>query len=141
MIKIISTIIWQFIFSGFGEELRFRAYYQSIINLEYRRPYEILNVSFGPGLLIGTFLFGISHIFNSYSPFEGIFNLSWGGGIWTFAAGLFCGFLKEKLKTSSHLGLLMVLMRLERHYYFCLVKFLISGLLSFPEYLNLISRL
>lgn len=96
MFKVISTVIWQFIFSGFGEEFRYRGYYQPRVNQEYGTPYNILNVDFGIGLFVGAALFGLSHIFNPFSPFEGIFELSWGWGIWTFAAGLFFGILKEK---------------------------------------------
>jgi membrane protease YdiL (CAAX protease family) len=105
ILKVISTVIWQFIFSGFGEEFRYRGYYQPRVNKEFGTPYNILNVDFGIGLIIGAALFGFSHIFNPFSPFEGIFELSWGWGIWTFAAGLFFGILKEKTKNIIAPGL------------------------------------
>lgn len=96
MLLVISTVIWQFVFSGFGEEFRYRGYYQPRVNKEFGRPYEIMNVNFGLGLFVGAAFFGLSHVFNPFSPFEGIFELSWGWGLWTFAAGLFFGILKEK---------------------------------------------
>ncbi|TXT60346.1 MAG: conserved membrane protein of unknown function [Promethearchaeota archaeon] len=96
LLLVISTVIWQFIFSGFGEEIRYRGYYQPRVNKEFGRPYEIMNVNFGLGLFVGAAFFGLSHVFNPFSPFEGIFELSWGWGLWTFAAGLFFGILKEK---------------------------------------------
>ncbi|MCK4282007.1 MAG: CPBP family intramembrane metalloprotease, partial [Candidatus Lokiarchaeota archaeon] len=96
MLKIISTVIWQFIFSGFGEELRYRGYYLSRINEEFGRPYELLGVKFGLGLILSSLLFGLSHVLNPFSPFEGKFEFAWWWGLWTFFAGLFFGFLKEK---------------------------------------------
>jgi membrane protease YdiL (CAAX protease family) len=98
MLIVISTVIWQFIFSGFGEEFRYRGYYQPRVNQEFGTPYKILNVDFGLGLFVGAAFFGLSHLFNPFSPFEGVFELSWGWGVWTFAAGLFFGILKEKTK-------------------------------------------
>lgn len=98
MLIVISTVIWQFIFSGFGEEFRYRGYYQPRVNKEFGTPYKILNVDFGLGLFVGAAFFGLSHVFNPFSPFEGVFELSWGWGLWTFAAGLFFGILKEKTK-------------------------------------------
>jgi membrane protease YdiL (CAAX protease family) len=96
LLKVVSTVIWQFIFSGFGEEFRYRGYYQPRVNKEYGTPYKLLNVNFGIGLFVAAALFGLSHIFNPFSPFEGVFELNWGWGIWTFAAGLFFGLIKEK---------------------------------------------
>ncbi len=94
--RVISTVIWQFIFSGFGEEIRYRGYYQPRINEEFGRKFKFLGVEFGIGLIIASLLFGLSHVLNPFSPFEGNFELNWSWGIWTFFAGLFFGFLKEK---------------------------------------------
>ncbi len=94
--KVISTVIWQFIFSGFGEEIRYRGYYQPRINEEFGRPFKFIGVEFGLGLIVASLLFGLSHVLNPFSPFEGIFELNWSWGIWTFFSGLFYGFLKEK---------------------------------------------
>ncbi|TXT62747.1 MAG: conserved membrane protein of unknown function [Promethearchaeota archaeon] len=96
LLKVVSTVIWQFIFSGFGEEFRYRGYYQPRVNMEYGTPYTLLNVNYGIGLLVAAALFGLSHVFNPFSPFEGVFELNWGWGVWTFAAGLFFGLIKEK---------------------------------------------
>ncbi|MBD3273272.1 CPBP family intramembrane metalloprotease, partial [Candidatus Dependentiae bacterium] len=92
----ISIITFQVVFSGFGEELRYRGYFQSRINQGLGTPYNLLGVSFGSGLIIAAAFFGISHIFNSFSPFEGIFTLEWGWGIYTFFTGIFFGFIMEK---------------------------------------------
>jgi membrane protease YdiL (CAAX protease family) len=94
--RVISILSFQVIFSGFGEEMRYRGYFQPRINEDLGTPYSFLGVSFGPGLLIAALFFGISHIFNSFSPFEGIFTLQWGWGIYAFSTGIFYGFIKEK---------------------------------------------
>ena len=57
MVTIISTVIWQFIFSGFGEEIRYRGYYQSRMNEEFGRPYKFLGVEFGSGLVIRSIIY------------------------------------------------------------------------------------
>lgn len=93
---IVSTVIWQFIFSGFGEEIMYRGYYQSRINEEFGRPYSFLGVNFGIGLIISSLLFAMAHILNPFNPFEGSFDLAWGWGLWTFFGGLFFGFIREK---------------------------------------------
>ncbi|MGE5139712.1 MAG: type II CAAX prenyl endopeptidase Rce1 family protein, partial [Rudaea sp.] len=56
---IISTVIWQFALSGFGEEFAFRGYVQSRLNAAFGRPYRILGVPFGLGLIIASVLFGL----------------------------------------------------------------------------------
>ena len=96
ILKVVSTVIWQFVFSGFGEELRYRGYYQSRINNEFGRPYKFLGVEFGPGLIIASLLFGITHALNTFSPFEGIYEIAWGWGFFTIFGGAFFGFIKEK---------------------------------------------
>ncbi|MCL4435195.1 MAG: CPBP family intramembrane metalloprotease [Thaumarchaeota archaeon] len=93
---VVSTVIWQFFFSGFGEEIRYRGYYQSRINEEFGRPYSFLGVNFGIGLILSSLLFAIAHVFNPFNPFKGNFDLAWGWGLWTFFAGLFFGFVREK---------------------------------------------
>jgi len=94
--KVVSTVIWQFFFSGFGEEIRYRGYYLSRINEEFGRPYRFLGVNFGIGLMISSFLFALAHVFNPFNPFTGSFTLAWVWGFWTFFGGLFFGFVREK---------------------------------------------
>lgn len=94
--KVVSTVIWQFVFSGFGEEIMYRGYYQSRINEEFGRPYNFLGVNFGIGLIISSLLFAMAHILNPFNPFKGSFEFAWGWGLWTFFAGLFFGFIREK---------------------------------------------
>lgn len=91
-----STVVWQFVFSGFGEEIRYRGYYQSRINQEFGRPWSIGGIRFGPGLIIAALLFGLSHVLNPFNPFAGQYDLAWWWGLWTCFSGLFLGLLREK---------------------------------------------
>lgn len=90
------TLIYQLVFSGFGEEIYYRGYIQSRINQEFGRTYRIFGVAFGPGLIIAALLFGLSHVLNWFQPFGGQVAFAWWWGIWTCVSGLLYGLLREK---------------------------------------------
>jgi membrane protease YdiL (CAAX protease family) len=96
---IVSTVIWQFVLSGFGEEFMFRGYIQSRLNQSFGRPYQAFGIQFGPGLLIAALLFGLMHAFNGLNPAIGLASMSWGWALWTFLGGLFGGIIREKTGT------------------------------------------
>ena len=91
-----STVVWQFLVSGFGEEIIYRGYYQSRINAEYGRPWRFMGVEFGPGLIVASLLFALSHALNPFRPLEGVYTLDWGWAFTTFFGGLFFGLLRER---------------------------------------------
>ena len=91
-----STVLWQLIVSGFGEEIRYRGYYQSRVNQEFGKPYQIMSVRFGPGLIVSAVLFGLVHAFNTFNPLIGQYNLAWPWALWTLIGGFFFGLLREK---------------------------------------------
>lgn len=95
-VQVVSTVVWQFIFSGFGEEILYRGYYQSRVNEEFGRPWSTMGVNFGPGLLVSSILFALSHALNTFNPFRGRYTLSWGWALFTFFGGLFFGLIREK---------------------------------------------
>ena len=103
--NLISLVIWQFIISGFGEELKYRGYYQSTINLEFGRPYEIAGIKCGPGLIISSVLFSISHVLNPFNPFNGSYEISLWWGTFTFVTGLTFGLIREKTESILAAGL------------------------------------
>jgi membrane protease YdiL (CAAX protease family) len=72
---IASTIIFQFIFAGFGEEIFFRGYIQTRINEDFGRRWSIKGVNFGPGLLIAAALFGVLHLLSPFNPLMGLFEV------------------------------------------------------------------
>jgi membrane protease YdiL (CAAX protease family) len=91
-----STVLWQLIVSGFGEEIRYRGYYQSRVNQEFGKPYQIVGIFFGPGLIVSSILFGLVHAFNTFNPLIGQYDLAWPWALFTLAGGFFFGLLREK---------------------------------------------
>ncbi len=96
-----SIILWDLYYLflvGFGEEIKYRGYFQSRINEEYGRPWQIAGIHFGPGLLIASALFGISHVgqFGVFNPFEGQFTINPWMGLQTFLGSIFYGLIREK---------------------------------------------
>jgi hypothetical protein len=93
---IVSTVVWQFFFSGFGEEIVWRGYVQSRLNQAFGRPMQVYGVQFGAGLIVTSILFGLLHAFNNYDPEIGFASLSWGWALFTTFSGLLFGILREK---------------------------------------------
>jgi membrane protease YdiL (CAAX protease family) len=94
--SIANALFFQLIFSGFGEELLFRGYFQSHINEEFGRPWRFGAIAFGPGLLVVTLLFGLAHLLNPFNPMLGHFGLDWGSFATTASIGAFLGLVREK---------------------------------------------
>jgi membrane protease YdiL (CAAX protease family) len=94
-LKVFSTILWQLIFGGFGEELFYRGYVQSTVNEEYGRPWNVEGVAFGPGLLVSSALYGLNRALNTVRPLQGVYSVSWSWGFFAFSVGVFYGFLRE----------------------------------------------
>jgi len=98
-VVIVSTMVWQFVLSGFGEEFVYRGYFQSRLNQAFGRPVRLFGIQFGAGLIIASFLFGLLHAFNSFDAAIGFSSLGWGWALSSFVAGLFFGVLREKTGT------------------------------------------
>lgn len=93
---IVSTVVWQFFFSGFGEEIVWRGYVQSRLNQAFGLPMRAFGIQFGVGLIVTSILFGLLHAFNTYDPEIGFASLSWGWALFTIFSGLLFGILREK---------------------------------------------
>jgi len=98
-VVVVSTIVWQFVLSGFGEEFAFRGYFQSRLNQAFGRPMRLLGVQFGAGLIVASLLFGVLHIFNGFDPAIGFASLGWDVFIGNTLAGFFLGIIREKTGT------------------------------------------
>lgn len=96
LFPVISTLVWQFIFSGFGEEFYWRGYFQGRLNQAFEKRYQFLGVRFGLGLILTSILFGISHGLNTVSILEGEFQFGIWWAIWTCFSGFFFGLIREK---------------------------------------------
>jgi membrane protease YdiL (CAAX protease family) len=88
--RIVASILYAMLFVGLGEELLFRGYIQTRVTQAFGRPRQVLGVQCGWGLIVAALLFGLSHVFSPSNPFH----MAW--GLWTFAFGLVCGYLREK---------------------------------------------
>jgi uncharacterized protein len=102
---IFSTVVWQFVFSGFGEEFVWRGYVQSRLNQAFGRPMRMFGIQFGAGLIITSILFGFFHAFNTYDPAIGFASLSWGWALSATCGGLLFGIIREKTGSLLACGL------------------------------------
>lgn len=102
---VVSTVAWQFCFSGFGEEIMYRGYCQSRINEEFGRPFSFMGVNFGIGVIVSSALFALAHILNPFSPFAGNYELAWWWGLFTFIGGLTFGLVREKTGSIIPVGI------------------------------------
>jgi len=87
---IATRLITVLIFVGFLEELLFRGYVQSRLNDCFGKPFRFQNVEFGAGMLLAALLFGVFH------PLTAGNGIPWAWALWTTAAGVVFGFLREK---------------------------------------------
>lgn len=95
----VLEIAWLFVCAGFGEEMFFRGYIQSRINETFERPYHVLGLDFGPGLLVSSLLFGLLHALNTVDYFHGNYQFAWWYGLQSCFVGLFYGCLREKTES------------------------------------------
>jgi membrane protease YdiL (CAAX protease family) len=104
---IIAWDLYFLIMVGFGEEIKFRGYFQSRINEGYGRPWKFFGISFGPWLLIVSLLFGLSHIiqFGVFNPFLGQYNINPWMGLQAFFGGFFYGIIREKSESIVSSGI------------------------------------
>lgn len=74
-----------------AEELFFRGYTQSRLNLAFGRPFETLGIQWGWGMVLSAALFGLWHA--AMNPLAAS---SWMHALWTFFAGLIFSIVREK---------------------------------------------
>jgi len=94
-IKLFTSFLWQVLVGGFAEEFLFRGYIQSTVNREYGRHWTVKGVKFGPGILVSSALFGLSRAMRAMKPWNGVYTLNIGLGLYAFALGLFYGMIRE----------------------------------------------
>ncbi len=86
-------ILWRVVAVGIGEELFFRGYIQSRLNVVYGRPWQLLGVQFGMGLVISSLLFAFIHALNPVNYFSGSYDFAWGHALAVLT--IHYGFMRE----------------------------------------------
>ncbi len=81
--------------SAFGESVFFLGYAQSRLNQAFGRPWSLLGVRWGPGLLIAAGFFGLVHGLNTYDCFTGEGRFAWWWAAYA-GASLSGAFLRER---------------------------------------------
>lgn len=94
-LNLLKTYSWNILVGGFAEELFYRGYIQSSINQEYGREWRIGKTSFGPGLIISAFLYGLGRGMRTMKPWSGVYAVSWSWTLYAFTLGVFYGLIRE----------------------------------------------
>ncbi len=90
---LMSTLVFQIVFAGCGEELFFRGMCQSETDRLLRSRLRIGRTLCGPGILVGAFFFGLGHLGISSAMKGACLNL--GAFAATCVIGLALGFVRE----------------------------------------------
>ncbi|UYP43947.1 hypothetical protein NEF87_000232 [Candidatus Lokiarchaeum ossiferum] len=97
--NLVSIVMWQLLFSGFGEEFFFRGYILGRLNQSFGKPYKISGISFGPGLIINALIFSLTHILNPTNYWLNHWEFIWSWGLYTFFGGILFSLMREKAKS------------------------------------------
>jgi hypothetical protein len=88
-----------YVFVGFGEEILYRGYIQTRLNVAFGKPFKFYGACWGYGTLIAALLFGLTHTLNGINLVTGVVQLLWWWGVWTFFSGLLFAYIREKTGT------------------------------------------
>jgi len=86
----VAGVVISLVFIGLAEEFKYRGYIQHRLNTAYGKPFDILNMQFGWGLVLASLLFSLAHVISPGNP------MHWAWGMWTFFAGMCLGIIREK---------------------------------------------
>jgi membrane protease YdiL (CAAX protease family) len=95
IVRELLEVAWLFVCAGFGEEMFFRGYIQSRINEAFGRPFHVLGLDFGYGLVVSSLIFGFLHALNPVDYFHGHYEFAWWYALQNCFIGLFYGCLRE----------------------------------------------
>lgn len=79
-----------------AEELLFRGYIQSRVNLAFGRPWRVAGAPVGVGLLVSAGLFSLFHLVNLPAVVAGRLDPAWAMALPTLGWGLAFGYLRER---------------------------------------------
>jgi uncharacterized protein len=93
---LLLMVLWTVFGAGLGEEIFFRGYIQSRVDLAWEKPFRFAAVNFGAGLIVSSLLFGFIHALNTVDYFHGRWHFAWGYGLQSVFVGLYYGVLRER---------------------------------------------
>lgn len=93
---VMLMVLWTAVGAGFGEEIFFRGYIQSRVDLAWGKPLRLAGVNFGAGLIVSSLLFGLVHALNTVDYFQGRWDFAWGYGLQSVFVGFYYGVLRER---------------------------------------------
>ena len=94
-LRLVKEFAWNILVGGFAEEFFYRGYIQSSVNQEYGRNWKMGKVSFGPGLIVSSILYGASRGMRTMKPWSGVYSFSLGWSLFAFTVGVFYGLIRE----------------------------------------------
>ena len=94
-IGLMKEFIWNILVGGFAEEFFYRGYIQSSINREFKPSWKLGKISFGPGLLVSSILYGLSRGLRTIKPWRGAYPVSWSWTLFAFTVGFFYCLIRE----------------------------------------------
>lgn len=92
----LSALLFYVFFLGLGEELLFRGYILSRLDIAFGKPFRFFGVPWGWGAVMSSALFGLMHALNLGQLGTQTWCLTPWRGLWTFFAGLVFAFVREK---------------------------------------------
>lgn len=92
----LARLVYSLLFAALGEEILFRGFILTRLNLAFAQPFSVLGVQFGLGSLLAAGFFSLWHILIPFNPLLGQGQLAWQWGLWTFCFGLLLNFVREK---------------------------------------------
>jgi membrane protease YdiL (CAAX protease family) len=92
----VGTVGWMIIGAGLGEEIFYRGYIQTRLDLAFGKPLGRRGFQFGVGLIVSSLLFGLVHALNTVDYFHGQFHFNWSSGFFSYLVGLVYAVLREK---------------------------------------------
>lgn len=96
LLPVSLMVLWTVLGAGLGEEMFYRGYIQSRVDIAWGKPFHVLGVNFGAGLITSSLLFGLLHALNTVNYFEGRWTFAVGYGLQSVFAGLYYGVLRER---------------------------------------------
>jgi membrane protease YdiL (CAAX protease family) len=91
----IGTVGWMVIGAGLGEEIFFRGYLQTRLDLAFGKPIAFWGIRFGVGLIVSSLLFGLVHALNTVDYFHGQYHFNWASCLFNCFAGLVYAVMRE----------------------------------------------